>query len=114
MTVHAVVEASLLGAVVLLCWLGVLGMWRMREPIQALHYLALPASLGIVLLTIAVFWVQGMTQTSGKMVLIAMVMLAINSVVNHATARAFRERELGHWEPYDGDPMEMVRDTEDR
>ena len=24
------------------CWLGVLGMWRMREPMQALHYLALP------------------------------------------------------------------------
>src|SRR5665213_1685524 len=28
------------------CWLGVLGMWRMRQPMQALHYMALPAALG--------------------------------------------------------------------
>jgi hypothetical protein len=40
--------------------------------------------------------------------------LGINAVVGHATGRAFRARELGHWEPRDGDPIEFVRDTEDR
>ena len=38
----------------------------------------------------------------------------INSVGTHATARAFRARELGHWEPRDGDPIEFVRDAGER
>jgi hypothetical protein len=41
------------------------------------------------------------------------VLLGINSVVAHATARAFRQRELGHWEPLDTDPLEFVRESPD-
>ena len=105
-----VVETVLLGAVVLLCWLGVLGMWRMREPMQALHYLSLPATAGAILLTIAVLVSQGLGQAFWKVLLITAILIATNSVVNHATARAFRARELGHWEPIDGDPMEIVHE----
>ena len=111
MSVHAIVEAFLLAVVVLSCWLGVLGMWRMPEPIQALHYLSLPASIGVVALNAAVFLDQGNTQVSWKTLLLSFVLFGINSVVAHATARAFRTRELGHWEPRNGDPMEFVRDT---
>lgn len=110
MTIRMVVEGILLGSVVLLCWLGVLGMWRMREPMQALHYLSLPATGGSVFLTIAVFVAQGPGQAAWKAALIALVLLAANSVVTHATARAFRSRELGHWEALDGDPMEIVHE----
>ncbi len=102
-------EAVLLSLVVLLCWLGVLGMWRMREPTQALHYLSLPATAGVILLTIAVLIAQGPRQVFWKVAIIAAVLVATNSVVTHATARAFRARKLGHWEPLDGDPMEIVR-----
>jgi monovalent cation/proton antiporter MnhG/PhaG subunit len=109
MTSHAT-QIVLLAGVVLLCWLGALGMWRMKEPMQALHYLSLPAAAGAILLTIAVFVSQGIVQGFWKVVLIAMILLATNSVVTHATARAFRARELGHWEPVDGDPMEIVRE----
>jgi monovalent cation/proton antiporter MnhG/PhaG subunit len=112
MTAHTVLEATLLGVVVLACWLGCLGMWRMREPMQALHYLSIPATLGAMALTAAVFVQTGSTQASWKMLLIAIIFLASNSIVTHATARAFRARELGHWEPLDGDPMEFTRDTE--
>ena len=111
MTPRAIVEAVLLAIVVLSCWLGALGMWRMREPMQALHYLSLPASIGAVALTVAVFVATGNSQDSWKTLLITIILLAINSVVTHATARAFRARELGHWEPRDGDPIEFVRDT---
>lgn len=104
------IEAVLLILVVLLCWLGVLGMWRMREPTQALHYLSLPATAGAILLTVAVLMSQGVGQAFWKVLLIALVLLASNSVLTHATARAFRARQLGHWEPLDGDPMEMVRE----
>lgn len=113
MTVHAGAEAVLLGVVVLACWLGVLGMWRMREPTQALHYLSLPASAGSIALTAAVFLEQGGNQAFWKTLLITFVLLAINSVVTHATARAFRARELGHWQPRKGDPFEFVRDFRD-
>ena len=91
--VHLVI-AGLLGLTVLICWIGVLGMWRMREPMQALHYLALPASLGGVVLACAVFLQDGFSQVAIKTALIAGVLLGINSVVTHATARAFRIRQL--------------------
>lgn len=110
MNAHSVAEAILLAIVVLACWLGTLGMWRMREPMQALHYLSLPAAGGGLALTVAVFVAQGNTQASWKTLLIACVLFAINSVVAHATARAFRTREVGHWEPREGDPMEFMRD----
>jgi monovalent cation/proton antiporter MnhG/PhaG subunit len=106
---HAIL-AVVLSGVVLLCCLGALGMWRMKEPTQALHYLSLPATGGAILLTVGVFLSQGSSQASWKVLLITLILVASNSVVTHATARAFRARALGHWEPIDGDPMEIVRE----
>lgn len=108
MSVHILLERGMLAAVMASCWLGVLGMWRMREPIQALHYLSLPAWGAAVFLTIAVFLQTGNSEVSWKTLLLSVVLLAINSVVAHATARAFRSRELGHWQPRPGDPWESV------
>lgn len=108
MSACLVFEAVLLTIVVLSCWVGVLGMWRMREPMQALHFLALPACVGAVALTVAVFVRTGNTQASWKMVIITVVMLAINSVVTHATARAFQTRKVGHWQPRPEDNVERV------
>jgi multisubunit Na+/H+ antiporter MnhG subunit len=113
-TVHLLAEWIMLGLVALFCWLGVLGMWRMREPMQALHYLSMPACGGAVFLTAAVFLKTGNTQAGWKTLLIWLVLLAANSVVTHATARAFRTRELGHWQPLPGDPIEFVRDRSER
>jgi multisubunit Na+/H+ antiporter MnhG subunit len=103
----------LLVFVMIFCWLGVLGMWRMREPMQALHYLSLPACGATVALTAAVFFQTGNSQAGWKTLLICLILLVINSVVTHATARAFRSRELGHWQPLPGDPVEFVRDRSD-
>lgn len=107
---HPIGEAICLGVLVLSCWLGVLGMWRMETPTQALHYLALPAIFGGVALAVGAFLELGANQVFGKTVFIVLVMLGINVVISHASARAFRARELGHWEPRDGDPIEFVRD----
>ncbi len=109
MSIHSIVINVLLGFIVLACWLGVIGMLRMREPMQALHYLTLSATIGVIALTIAVFLESGVSSTAFKTFLIAIVLLAINSVVTHATARAFRTRQLGHWEPRNGDPIEFVK-----
>jgi multisubunit Na+/H+ antiporter MnhG subunit len=108
MTAPSVVECVLLGGVVLFCWIGSLGMLVMREPMQSLHYLSLPACAGSFLLVIAVFVKTGSSQAAWKSLLIFFVLLAANSVVAHATARAFRTRALGHWEPRPGDPAEFI------
>ncbi len=99
---------------VLACWVGVIGAWRMRQPVQSLHYIGLPAAWGALFLTIAVFVQTGPGQAAWKMLMILLVLFGISSVLSHATARAFRSRELGHWQPRDGDPMEFVRDTGER
>ena len=111
MTAHSIFENGFLTLAVLACWLGAIGMLRMREPMQALHYLSLPATLGAFALAIAVFLADGANQAFWKTLLIACILFATNSVVAHATARSFRARDLGHWEPMDGDPFEFVRDT---
>ena len=114
MTAHSIVENGFLVLAVLACWLGAIGMWRMREPMQALHYLSLPATLGSSALAVAVFFADGANQAFWKTLLIACVLFATNSVVTHATARSFRARDLGHWEPLDGDPFKFVHDTENK
>lgn len=108
MSARNITEAVLLALVVLSCWIGVTGMLRMREPMQAMHYLGLPACVGSPLLAVAVFVATGNSSAAWKTLLIAALMLLANAVVTHAIARAFRTRELGHWQPRPGDPVEYT------
>ena len=108
MTTRLVLQTILLAIVVLSCWIGVLGMLRMREPIQALHFLGLPACVGSPLLTVAVFLATGSSSAAWKTLLICLLLLLANAVVTHAIARAFRTRELRHWQPQPGDPFEYT------
>lgn len=103
---------SLVAATVLWCWVGTAGAWKMREPTQALHYLSLPAAIGAVLLTIAVFLETGWTSTTAKMSLICATLVISNSVSTHAAARAFRVRRLGHWKPREQDGVEFIHELE--
>jgi monovalent cation/proton antiporter MnhG/PhaG subunit len=96
---QAIAVDVLLALTVLACWVGVLGMVRMRDPYQALHYLGPPAIVGMGMLTAAVFVQTGSSEASWKCVIIFIVLVASNAVGTHAAARAFREREKGHWEP---------------
>jgi multisubunit Na+/H+ antiporter MnhG subunit len=107
-------ERGLFILVMLLSWLGVLGMWRMREPMQALHYLSLPACGAMTFLTIGVFLECGNSQASWKTLLICTLFFFSNSVVTHATARAFRSRDVGHWQALPGDDVEFVRDERNK
>lgn len=79
-------------------------MIRMRDPYQALHYLGVPGLAGMGALTIAVAIETGWTQATWKCLIILLILAASNSVGTHAAARAFRQREKGHWEPLPGDP----------
>jgi monovalent cation/proton antiporter MnhG/PhaG subunit len=90
---------GLLAFTALSCWAGALGMIRMKDAYQALHYLGVPAIVGMGALTIAVLVETGWTQASWKCGIILVILVTSNSVGTHAAARAFREREKGHWEP---------------
>jgi len=98
--------------IVLLCWLGCIGMLRMRNPTQALNYLSFPAGIGAVLLPFAFLCLSGWSIATLKATMIALLLLASNSVVTHATARAIRVRTLGHWEPRDEDDLEYVKENQ--
>lgn len=89
----------LLGVTAAACWIGVVGMVRMRDPYQALHYLGIPAIAGMTSLTLAVAAQTGWSPATWKCALILLIFVAANSVGTHAAARAFRAREKGHWEP---------------
>lgn len=105
---HFVINAFL-GITAAVCWLGVIGMWSMREPIQALQYMSLPAATASIALSIAVAVQTGASQATAKCVAITVILIGINSIVTHATARAFRARNLGHWEPRPGEDVEFLR-----
>ncbi|HVT99817.1 MAG TPA: monovalent cation/H(+) antiporter subunit G [Acidobacteriaceae bacterium] len=104
MTAHRFVVDALLGIVAIACWVGVLGMIRMRDPYQALHYLGVPAMAGMAALTAAVWIDTGWSQATWKAGIILVVLAAANSVGTHAAARAFRARRKDHWEALPDDP----------
>lgn len=106
---HDVILASL--AIVVLCsWIGALGTWRMRHPMQALHYLALPTGIGAIFLTVAIVVKTGWGETAAKTIAICAVLIVTNAVGAHATARAIRTRQLDHWEGREQEGVEFIRE----
>ena len=105
---HQALTIAFLTMLTLCCWIGTAGAWRMREPTQALHYLSVPATIGAVSLTIAIYLATGWSSATVKTILITAVLTASNSIGTHAAARAIRSRRLGHWKPRKEDPVEFV------
>jgi len=95
----------LLAAAVLITLLSVVGMMRMHDVYQRMHYIAPPASLSAILITIAIFLQQGLKPESFKALFTALVLIGMNTVVTHAAARAFRIAEVEEWKPKDGDEV---------
>ena len=96
MSLTTVVIGVLLGAgvaVELLCCVGLL---RMNNVFDRLHYLGPAATVGPALITAAVLVRHSSAQACIKAVLLFLMLLVINPVLTHATARAARIREVGH------------------
>ncbi len=69
------------------------------ELLDRLHYMAPVADVSAVLILIAVLAQEGWGQAVFKVILIWAVLVIMNAVLAHATARAARVREFGHWNP---------------
>jgi len=93
-------------AVTLLSCLGVL---VMRDPYDRLHYTGPAAVLAPVAIAAAVVLEERLSAAGIKAVLVALVLVATNPVLGHATARAARIREHGHWTITDAERKEGGR-----
>ena len=98
MTHHPLVTAILLGLAVGLAVLCSFGMAIMRDAFQRLHFAGPIVWFSSLLIVIAVFLEESQAQARLKVVLIALLLLCLNAVLTHATAKSTRVRKLGHWE----------------
>ena len=102
-----------LSAAVLITVISVLGMWRMRDAFQRMHYIAPPASLSAFFITVAVFVQRGFKPESFKATFTTLVLIGMNTVVTHAAARAFRIVDVKDWHPEKGEevPVQPTDET---
>lgn len=69
------------------------------ELFDRLHYMAPVADVSAICLLVAVILQEGWGQAAVKMIFICIVLILMNAVLAHVTARAARVRNLGHWTP---------------
>lgn len=105
------VEVLVWGAVAT-CLVCCLGMVVMKDFFERLHYMATVSTVATVALLAAIIIEQGWGQAAIKMTLIVVVLFLMNAVLTHATARAARVRELGHWQPAPGENIEGLDQIE--
>jgi len=92
------VIAVLLGMAVAAVLLTACGLLLSRNVYQRLHYLAPASTLGVVCVAAAILIREGFSQSSVKAVITASILFVMNPILTHATARAARVQERGHWE----------------
>jgi monovalent cation/proton antiporter MnhG/PhaG subunit len=98
-THHPIITGSLLGMAVALTILCCLGLMLMRDAYQRVHYSAPVVTISMLLVAIAVFIEESDSQARIKVTLIFVMMLVMNSILSHATARAIRIRQVGQLDP---------------
>ncbi len=109
MSAADIAVAACLGVCVssaLICCLGIVVLDRFFD---RLHYLAPVTTVSSFFLLAAVVIKEGWGQATIKTILVALVLLLINAVLTHATARAARVRETGHWIPAPEEHIEGAR-----
>ncbi len=102
----------LLAVGVLITLLSVLGMWRMRDPYQRMHYISAPAALSAACFTIAIFLQDGLKPEGFKALLTTLVLMGMNTAVTHAAARALRISETKDWNPPPGEEVPLRPEDE--
>ena len=76
-----------------------LALVMIKDFFNRLHYLAPVTTVGTVALVAAVVVKEGWGQSAIKTVFVFLILLLVNAVLTHATARAARVRKFGDWVP---------------
>ena len=87
----------LLAIGVLNALLGSLGILLMKDLYERLHYMAPQSTVSIACFAAAIVVDQHFSSAGIKAVFIAIIILVVNAVLTHATARAARVRQFGRW-----------------
>ena len=106
MTWQTIVSYVLLALGVAIELLSCLGLLVMDNVYDRLHYVGPAASLGPIAIAVAVLFVEGGSTAGVKAILIAVVLVGVGPVVTHATARAARVRQFGHWQAQSEEDIE--------
>ena len=98
MSVADVVVGVLVVVSVVVALLSCVGVFAARNAYDSLHYTAPASVVSPVLLAVAVVIEEGIGSQAGiKSILVALLLIVLNTVLVHATARAARIRAAGRW-----------------
>ena len=106
MSAGAIAVHSLLALSAAAVWAGCLGVVAMRNEYERLHFMAPMSTVSVGAILAAVVVQEGWGQSAVNMSLILVALVFTNAVLAHATARAARVRELGQWQPAEGEKVE--------
>jgi multicomponent Na+:H+ antiporter subunit G len=87
----------LLAIGVIVALAGCIGIAVVKDFYERLHYLAPPSTISITCFAAAVLIDKRLSQAGIKALLIWGVVVWMNAVLTHATARAARIRQFGRW-----------------
>jgi multicomponent Na+:H+ antiporter subunit G len=107
---HWWIMAILLSTAVALTLLCTVGVLIMRDPFQRLQYCTPVTTIGVFLITLAVWIGDASWQSRLKMLCIAMTLFWMNAILSHATARAIRIRRIGHLDPREDEEIPIKDD----
>ena len=105
MSAGTITVEVLLAIGILIALLCCLAVPVMKNRYERLHFMAPVSTVSVTLILIAVIVQEGWGQATIKMVLILLALVFTNAVLAHATARAARVRDLGHWQPAEGEKI---------
>jgi multicomponent Na+:H+ antiporter subunit G len=74
------------------------GVLLSRNVYERLHFLAPAATVGVAAVALAILIREALGQAGIKAVIAALVLFVMNPILTHATARAARVQERGHWQ----------------
>ena len=74
-----------------------IGLLVMKGLNENLHYLGPLSTLSVFLIAAAIAVEEGWSVATTKAILCAVALALMNPVLTHATARAARIRQFGHW-----------------
>ena len=102
MTAHPIIVGILLGTAAGLTVASSLGMALMRDVYQRLHFVS-PVAVAALLVAAAVWVSKPEIQAGVKSTVTAVILLVMNGVLGHATARATRLKRTTRWTVEPGD-----------
>ncbi|HZJ49521.1 MAG TPA: monovalent cation/H(+) antiporter subunit G [Actinomycetota bacterium] len=105
MSVRDIVIASLLFGAVAVEIACALALLVVKDSFDRLHFLGPGATLGPLLVVTALVVENALSTNGVKAFLTGGLLLLTGPILTHATARAARVRQFGHWEPL---PFEEV------